>query len=105
MHRVMRNRKTRVYQNGFVIFFTLFKIFYVAVRIAQLDGARHHVRMNSFDKNKIKGKEEKKNYNLCSGKHFMPNSFKEKIPTPPRKGVKISFALLRSGPLIRDDAY
>lgn len=48
MHRVMRNRKTRVYQNGFVIFFTLFKIFYVAVRIAQLDGARHHVRIEQF---------------------------------------------------------
>ena len=62
------------------------------------------LELNSFDKQNKRERREK-NSNLCSGKHFMPNSFKEKIPTPPRKGVKISFALLRSGPLIRDDAY
>lgn len=85
MHRVMRNRKTRVYQNGFVIFFTLFKIFYVAVRIAQLDGARHHVRMNSFDKNKIKGKEEKKITIYVLENILCQIVSRKKFPHPPEK--------------------
>ena len=85
MHHVMRNRKTRVYQNGFVIFFTLFKIFYVAVRIAQLDGARHHVRMNSFDKNKIKGKEEQKITIYLLENILCQIVSRKKFPHPPEK--------------------